>query len=93
MPSARHVGHGDRTPRPPRPRGMKRLFCFDELPMVRVWMTGPHWRQRFGVHQQRVVEGKAVLVFSFEEDVRELVLVELRPGVYAQWADPREIFT
>jgi hypothetical protein len=33
-----------------------------------------------------------MLIYSFEDDVRELVLMqrEIRPGVYAQWWDPRE---
>lgn len=100
---ARYVGHGDRRPCPPRPRGFKGLWSFDELPRARVWMTGPHWRRLFGVQQVPLVDvapdsarfhrpGKQVLLFTFEDDVRELVLEEIRPGVYAEWSDPREMF-
>jgi hypothetical protein len=32
--------------------------------------------------------GKKVLVFSFEDDLRELMFEEIRPGVYAQWSGP-----
>lgn len=46
------------------------------LPLVRVWMRGPSHRR---------------LRWNIEEDVRELVLDELRPGVTAMWSDPYEI--
>jgi hypothetical protein len=84
----RYAGYGDRSPvQPPRRRGIRHLYQCDRLQHARVWMTGPHWRKCFGV--QRAM---TVLLFSFEEDVRELVLEEIRPGVYAQWSDPRERF-
>jgi len=96
------TGYGDRTPRPGRRRGIRRIYSLDGL-RTRVWMTGPKWRRFFDVHQRPLGEvyqdraaflnpRKHVLVFTLEDDIRELVLEELRPGVYAQWSDPRERF-
>lgn len=34
--------------------------------------------------------GRKLLVFTFEDEVRELVLERLNHEVYAQWSDPRE---
>jgi hypothetical protein len=90
---------------PGRPRGHCRVFVFDGLRMPRVWMHGRRWKRHFGVRAVPLVDvapgaapyhrvGKTLLVYTFEEDIRELVLLgrELRPGVYAQWWDPRELF-
>lgn len=86
-----------------RRTGHRRLYSLDHLPMVRVWMHGRRWRRHFGVREVPIAEfapssapyhrpGKKLLVFSLEDDVRELVLEELRPGVYAEWSDPRDLF-
>lgn len=98
---------GPRQPRrfrPPRTGGGRRLFSLDRL-RVRVWMWGPRWRRAFGVREVPLTEiapesvpyhprarGKTLLVFSLEDEVRERVLEEIRPGVYAQWSDPREVW-
>lgn len=90
----RHVGHGDRTKRRGQRRGFRRLYVFDELQMPRVWITGPRWRRHFGVREAcHRIQRTSMLIYSFEDDVRELVLgqLEIRPGVYAQWVDPREM--
>lgn len=78
-----------------------RLYHLDGLKTPRCWMWGPQWKRHFQVRARRIAEvapasakyfrtGATVLVFSFEDDIRELVLEEIRPGVYAQWSDPRE---
>jgi hypothetical protein len=87
---------------PPRlRRGTRRMWSLDQLPMARTFMTGPRWRSSFGVLEVPIVEldpdaarfhrpGRKLLMFSLEEDVRELLLEEIRPGVFAAWSDPRE---
>jgi hypothetical protein len=45
------------------------------LPLLRVWMRG---------------RSRRYLTWSVDEEVRERVLDELRPGVVAQWSDPLE---
>ena len=74
----------------------------DELPMPRAWMHGPRWQSHFGVTQRPIADvdppwasrcragRKFVLVFTFEDEVRERVLEEIRPGVFAQWSAPLE---
>lgn len=88
-------------PRRARPRvigGGARLYSADRL-RVRVWMWGPRWRSAFGVTRVPIAEfdprvaplfrpGTKLSVFTLEEDVRERVLDEIRPGVYAMWSDP-----
>lgn len=71
---------------------MRRIFNDDHLPMPRVFMHGPRWRRHFNVQAVSVWGHGSRLVFSFEEDVRERVQEEIRPGVYAEWSDPRERF-
>jgi hypothetical protein len=88
------AGLGDRTKRRGQRRGHRRVWVFDNLRMPRVWMTGPKWRRYFGVRDAcHRIQRMSMLIYSFEDDVRELVLgpLEIRPGVYAQWVDPWEI--
>jgi hypothetical protein len=68
----------------------RRLWNADHLPMPRVFMIGPRWRRHFGVKSEPRAFRSSKLTFTFEPDVRELVLDEIRPGVYAQWSDPFE---
>lgn len=87
---------------------MRLIWCRDGLPGVRAFMTGPGWRRRWGVEEALVAErldvlckvyhpGEKILLFTLEEDVRELVTrggigarAELRPGVFAEWDDEGE---
>lgn len=94
---------------------MRRLWNVDALPGVRCRLMGPRWRQHFGVEQRPIDEVRPpwmnecrvgrrwVLVFTLEQDVRELVTTagagapepdpefdELRPGVFAMFEDPRD---
>jgi hypothetical protein len=82
--------------------GGTQLFSLDYI-RVRTWMWGPRWRSLFGVRHVPLVEvnpiaapyhpaDKKVWLFTLEDDVRERVLEEIRPGVYADWSDPRERF-
>lgn len=81
--------------------GVRRLWTNDRLTMPRVLMVGPRWRSHFGVRAVPIAEfnpaavgyharTKKVLVFTLEDDVRERVLDEIRPGVAAMWSEPRE---
>jgi hypothetical protein len=57
----------------------------DELPMQRpIADVDPPWASRCRAGR------KFVLVFTFEDEVRERVLEEIRPGVFAQWSAPLE---
>lgn len=84
-----------------RRQGQRRVYNLEQLPLPRCYMCGPKWRRLFDVEERLLADirpesaiyhrpGKTILVFSFEHDVRELVLEELRPGVFAMWSDPRE---
>jgi hypothetical protein len=79
-----------------------RLWCVDNLPMVRAMFIGPRWKSQFGVEKQLLEHvrppwfGKCKLsrrfvhVFSLEDEVRERVVwqgEELRPGVFAMWGE------
>lgn len=90
----------ERKTNPRRARGMRRIWSIDRLP-VRAFMFGPKWKRLFDVREVPVAEvdrlsakyhrpGKKLLVFTLEEDIRERVQVEIRPGVFAEWSDPRE---
>ena len=83
----------------------RRIYSYDRLPMPRAFMHGPKWQRHFGVRALLVREmpppgidvnrgdfsdARRYLAFTFEHDVRELVVKELRPGVVAQWSDPLE---
>lgn len=87
-----------------RMRALRHIYSVDDLPMPRAFMHGPKWRRHFEVQAVPIAvlspalasfhrPGRTVLTFSFETDVRELVLEQLRPGVFAEWSDPRERFT
>lgn len=71
-----------------RPRRRPRVLCgratYDQLPMPRVWAFGSQLRQFL------MPIGDTRAGYSFEDDVRERVLEEVRPGVVAMWSDPRE---
>jgi hypothetical protein len=81
---------------------MLRVRVTDPLPLARVWMRGPRWKRAFGLQhlayshvnppsaEHQNPTDKMFWWYDFEDDVRELVLEELRPGVVAQWSDPRE---
>jgi hypothetical protein len=66
--------------------------------MPHVWLHGPRWIACFGVQRvparqifpDFVPSNRVFLVYSFEQDLRELMCAELRPGVYADWSDARE---
>lgn len=79
----------------------RRMWSVDDLPMPRVFMHGPRWRSAFGVSEIPIAvldperahwhrPGRKLLTFTLEEDVRERVCVEIRPGVVAEWMDPGE---
>jgi hypothetical protein len=74
---------------------MRRMACLAPLPNIRVFLHGPRWRRTFDVKEvatalPRGGPVRLVLLYDFEADVRELVLDELRPDVFAMWSDPRE---
>jgi hypothetical protein len=80
---------------------MRRVWIAPVLRNVRVFMYGPRWQRHFDVQRRPVADidpeaaryhraGKRLLIYDVEADVRERVLEELRPGVVAQWVDPRE---
>src|SRR5688572_10839193 len=89
-------------PRRPYRGGKSRIWSIDDLPMPRAWFHGPKWKPLCGVTQRPIAEvnppwanrvranRRFVLVFTFEEEVRERVLEQLAPGVFAMWSDPRE---
>jgi len=82
-----------------RRESTRRMYSFDGLISVRCFMRGPKWKRTFGVREVPIAEvapesapyhrpERKLLIFSLEEDVRELVFVgreEIRPGVYAEW--------
>lgn len=78
----------------------RRMWSIDHLTMPRCWMHGPRWRTHFDVKQIPIADlvskeearwhrpGRKLLVFSLEDDIRELLYAgadEIRPGVYAEW--------
>jgi hypothetical protein len=80
---------------------MLRVRVKDHLPMAGVWMRGPKWQRAFNVQCRRIAEvepaeavhyrpSQTFWWYDFEADVRERVLDEIRPGVVAEWSDPRE---
>ncbi len=67
---------------------MIRLDVATGLPGVRLWIATPtrrHWKRyaRAGAVGRTVAD-------IVEEETRERVLEELRPGIYAEWTDLRE---
>lgn len=85
--------------RPARSRRILRVYCLEPT-RVRVWFYGPKWKRLCGVREVPIADvvppeqvawhraGKRILVFSIEEEIRERVLEEIRPGVFSMWTDP-----
>ena len=84
-----------------RRRSLRRMWSLDQLPMPRAWFTGPRWKRLCEVRELPIADvdpvaaqyhrpGRKLLLFSFEDEVRERVLVRLRDDVYAEWTDPLE---
>jgi hypothetical protein len=84
-----------------RRRSVRRLWSFDHLPMPRAFFRGPKWKRLCGVSERLIADvdpfaaqyhrpGRKLLLFSFEDDVRERACVPIRGDVCAQWSDPRE---
>jgi hypothetical protein len=61
-------------------------FIVRELPRLRVWISTPSPRVWFRLLQADAISVSAAAI------VREHICEPLRPGVYAEWADPRERF-
>jgi hypothetical protein len=88
------------TQRRPSRRRILRLYCLEPT-LVRAWFYGPKWKRLCGVREVPISDvvpadqvgwhrkGKRLLVFSHEDEIRERVLDEIRPGVFAMWTDPR----
>lgn len=85
----------------PRKRSTRRMWSTDRLPMPRAFFYGPRWRRHFGVSEVPIVDiapeaakyhrhGRKLLIFSLEEDVRELICEPIYHDKYAMWSDPRE---
>lgn len=85
-----------------RRRAVRRMWSLDNLPLPRAWFYGSKWKRHFDVRERPIAEidplaarlhrpGRKLLIFTFEDDVRELVHKgfnepeEIRPGVFAQW--------
>jgi hypothetical protein len=84
-----------------RRRRLRKLHSLDNLPALRCFLHGPKWRRHFGITETPIAEidpnaarfhrpGRKLLLFTLEADVRERIQEEIRPGVYAEWSDPRE---
>ncbi len=79
----------------------RRMWSLDGLPMPRAFFRGPRWKRECEVREVPIAEidsvaarfhrlGRKLLVFSFENEVRERACHEIRPGVSAEWSDPLE---
>lgn len=84
-----------------RARKIRRMWSTDRLPMPRAFFFGRRWKKLCGVTEQPIAEvdpeaakyhrpGRKLLLFSLEDEVRERVLEEIAPGVYAEWTDLQE---
>jgi hypothetical protein len=88
----------------PRRRAVRRMWSLDNLPQPRAWFYGPKWKRHFNVQERPIAEidpvaaqlhrpGRKLLMFTFEDEVRELTSrgfnepEEIRPGVFAEWDD------
>lgn len=93
---AKVVATLSRSDRPRAKKVLRRVWCRDGLWMPRIWMWGPRWMRYFNVQLVPIATfaphraGKKLLVVTLEDDLRELMFQEIRPGVYADWSDPRE---
>jgi hypothetical protein len=79
----------------------RRMWSLDRLPLPRAYFRGPMWKRLCGVHETPIADidadaaklhrpGRKLLIFSFEDEVRERVLQPVRHDVVAGWSDPRE---
>jgi len=68
---------------------------FRHLPIASVRLLGKRWYQFLPKLERREdnTRIKRRWQYDMEEDVRELVCEEVRPGVYAEWSDARERLT
>lgn len=79
------------------------FYARHALPLARVRLYGPRRFRAFGVRRtpiadvvaphevERYRRGTKLWIYDLDEDVRELVVrTEIRPGVIAEWTDPRE---
>jgi hypothetical protein len=84
-----------------RRRSLRRMWSLEQLPMPRAFFTGPKWKRLCEVREVPIAEihpqaaelhrpGRKLLIFSFEDEVRERVLERLGHDVFACWSDPRE---
>ena len=84
-----------------RRRALRRMWSTDNLSMPRAFFSGPRWKRLCGVQEIPIAAidpiaatyhrpGRKLLVFTFEEEIRERICEQLRFNVYAQWSDPRE---
>lgn len=84
-----------------RRRSVRRMWSFDHLPMPRAFFNGPKWKRLCDVSERLIADvdpvaaqyhrpGRKLLLFSFEDEVRERACVAIRGDVFAQWSDPRE---
>lgn len=84
-----------------RRRSVRRMWSSDELPMPRAFFRGPRWKRLCDVREVPIAEidpvaakyhrpGRKLLIFTFEDEVRERICEQLRFDVYAQWSDPRD---
>lgn len=86
-----------------RRRSVRRMWSTDNLPMPRAFFKGPKWKRLCGVEERPIAEvhpiaaqyhrpGRKLLIFTFEDEVRERVLQrEIRPGVIPMWSE--ELFS
>lgn len=84
-------------------RSVRRMYSLDALPMPRAFFRGPKWKRLCGVVERPIAEihpiaaqyhrpGRKLLIFSFEDEVRERILPrEIRPGVIPMWSE--ELFS
>lgn len=84
-----------------RVRKIRRMWSTDRLPMPRAFFFGRRWKKLCDVTERPIAEvdpeaakyhrpGRKLLLFSLEEEVRERVLEQLAPGVFAEWTDVKE---
>lgn len=85
-----------------RRRSVRRMWSFDGLPMPRAFFGGPKWKRLFDVREVPIAEvhpiaaqyhrpGRKLLLFSFEDEVRERTLERIAPERFAMWSDPAEV--
>ena len=62
------------------------------LPLARVYLFGKRWYRWLPKLERRDDNTRIRRAWDYDvaEDVFELVCEEVRPGIYAEWADARE---